>query len=260
MVVLRGGRIIDAGSSSIRETFGAILVCRGLVTEAVLTEALERQHWSGEERRLGRILVEMGAIAPQSVEDVVRHQVGRVLAELGQWFDGFFRFDVTTVPVGDEIELDARDFVSGEGLSADHVLLEVATRLDEESPKPPAEDTSSPPDTPTLSGIADDLATPALPGELTLMLMRFAARAVDRGVLLAVRGDNAEPVGYFGIEGTPANRRTPGLGAVQVPLGEAPLLASVLRSRHAHRGRPEEGPGNRRLFSLLGGSAPPRSW
>ena len=44
LIVMRLGRIVYAASSSVREAFGNILVCRGLVPAETLAEALERQH------------------------------------------------------------------------------------------------------------------------------------------------------------------------------------------------------------------------
>src|SRR5215470_4394747 len=60
LIVLPRGRIISAASSSVRMTLGNIMVTRGLVQESVLLEALERQHFAQDEKRLGEVLVEMG--------------------------------------------------------------------------------------------------------------------------------------------------------------------------------------------------------
>src|SRR5262245_61021742 len=191
MVLMRRGRIIYAASSSVRTTFGNVLVSRGVIDESALLEALERQHFAPEEKRLGQVLVEMGRVSPNDVEEAVRYQIGLVLTELCQWTTGFFKFDAVEIPEKGEIEVDAQDFVSTEGLSTDRLLLEVATQIDESQrdaaqATTPAADTSATsasasaapaalPSVP-LEGLVGDLQTPSLRGEISVMLMRLGAR------------------------------------------------------------------------------------
>jgi len=47
LIVFRGGRVIYAASNAAREALGSILVCRHLVSEATLRQALERQRSVG---------------------------------------------------------------------------------------------------------------------------------------------------------------------------------------------------------------------
>jgi hypothetical protein len=94
LVVVRIGRIVYAASSSIRETFGNILVCRGLLTPEVLATALERQHLAADRRRLGALLVESGAISEAQLQEVLQQQTGLVVQELCRWRSGYFKFEV----------------------------------------------------------------------------------------------------------------------------------------------------------------------
>ena len=73
--------------------------------------ALELQHASGEEKRLGTVLVEMGVVTHEQVEEAVRYQTGVVLTELCQWRDGYFRLEAFDIPSHGEIAVDAQDFV-----------------------------------------------------------------------------------------------------------------------------------------------------
>ena len=88
LIVVRMGRILYAVSSAVHETFGNILVRRGLVSDETLATALERQHLAPEPRRLGSVLVEMGRLTDSEIEDVVRQQTTRVVQELCRWPSG----------------------------------------------------------------------------------------------------------------------------------------------------------------------------
>jgi hypothetical protein len=71
LLAFRAGRIIYAASSALRETFGSILVLRGLLNEADLMEALERQHNAKRPTRLGNVLVGMGKTDEKALRDKV---------------------------------------------------------------------------------------------------------------------------------------------------------------------------------------------
>jgi len=149
MVVFRGGKIIYAASSSFRENLGSMLLSRDLIDEAQLVAALEQQHKSAEEKRLGNILIEIGALSEEALESVLRDQVSRVLSEFIPWSEGGFKFDSMEIADHGEVELSAGDLLAPFGLSTDHVLLEAAQRIDEGGPMdetvPPVEETSPQP-------------------------------------------------------------------------------------------------------------------
>jgi len=271
LIVLRRGRIIYAASSSVRMTLGNIMVCRGLVPEPMLLEALERQHFAQDEKRLGEVLVEMGQVSPEDVEEVVRYQIGLVLTELCQWTTGFFKFDAMELPEGGEFEVDAQDFVAAGGLSTDRLLLEIATEIDESSRHasrtpapanadmtPPAGVTvvAPPPQIPAvpLDGLVGEIQTPALRGEISVTLMRLAARVVGRGVLFAVRGDALTAIGNFGFEGEGATGPPP--NRLHLSLAEPSVFAEVLQRKETYRGPLPPGAGNDRLREALGSQAP----
>jgi hypothetical protein len=263
LIVLRNGRIIYAASSSVREAFGNILLCHGLVSEATLTAALERQQWTGRDQRLGAVLIEMGALREEEVRDVVRYQVATVLAELDQWDDGFFRFDVLDIPERGEIEVDAQDFVVTEGLNTEEILMQVAVKLDEGGGAPGA--SASTPQSgaaseahgtkgASLQQIVEELPTLVLHGEISQMIMRRASSSVNRGILFIVRGDVAVGIGHFGLP----PRSTPGLEpeAFRLPLSKASVVSEVVQHQESYCGPLPSAPGNQRLIGLLGGGSP----
>ncbi len=265
LIVMRRGRIIYAASSSVRMTLGNIMVCRGVINEAVLLEALERQHFSQDEKRLGQVLVEMGKVSPEDVEEVVRYQIGLVLTELCQWTSGFFKFDAVEIPEAGEFEVDAQDFVATEGLSTDRLLLEVATQLDESHRDAAGPGTAAPQDptaasgsaaTPAvpLEGLVGELQTPTLRGEISVMLMRLGARVLGRGVLFAVREEELTAMGHFGFEGHGASGSPP--HDLRVSLAEPSIFAEVVQRKETYRGPLPAGPANERLRDQLGPDAP----
>lgn len=262
LILLRNGRIIYAASSSVRESFGNILVCRGLISEAVLTEALERQQSSGENRRLGAVLIDMGVVREEDVVEVVRYQVASVLAEVDQWQEGFFRLDTMDIPEGGEVEVDAQDFVVTEGLNTEQVLLQVAAELDEEEASAPEADGGAPAEAPaepparaaSLRGIAEELPTLVLQGEISQMIMRRASTVVNRGILFIARESTAAGIGHFGLP----PQSSPGLDrdAFQLPLAEASVVTDVIEHQETYHGSLPPTAGNERLVRLLGGGHP----
>ena len=139
VIVFRQGKIIYAANSSARETLGFLLLTADLITEQQLLEALEIQHQADEEKRLGSILVETGALPSEALERVVRTQLEKVLNEFMDWDKGFFKFERLDLPDRGEIGVDAEDFILPEGLRADQVLVDISSAIEtrsKESPPP----------------------------------------------------------------------------------------------------------------------------
>lgn len=249
LIVVRQGRIVYAASSSIRETFGSILVCRGLVKPEALAEALERQHSLADGRKLGTLLVEAGAISEAQLEEALRQQTGLVVQELCRWQSGYFRFEVAPVASGGDIGVDAEDLVVPAGVATDQVLLEAMTRLDE------ADSGASPPS--TALAIAGAPLAPSLRGEVALGLLRRASAVVPRGLLLLLRGDEAQGAGQVGLDELPdADELARG---VRLPLSEPSVISDAVERRESWTGPVPPTPANEKLLTLLGGRRPRRA-
>ena len=246
LIVVRQGRIVYAASSSIRETFGSILACRGLVEPETLAAALERQHASADGRKLGDFLVEAGAISETQLQEALRQQTGLVVQELCRWRSGYFRFEVAPVASAGDIGVDAEELVVAAGMATDQILLEAMTRLDESEPA------ISPPS--TALAIAKAPLAPSLRGEVTLGLLRRASAVVCRGLLLLLRGDEAQGAGQVGLEGPlePDDLAR----AVRLPLAEPSVVSDAVERRESWRGAVPPTPANERLLTLLGGLRP----
>ena len=243
-VVVRDGRSVYAASSSIRETFGNILVCRGLVSAETVAVALEQQHAAGDDRKLGHILVAMESLTEEQLQDVVKQQTGLVVKELCRWRSGYFRFEVAPVASKGEIGVDAEDLVVADGVPTDQILLEAMARLDEEEPTPE----SSP------RAIADAIFSPALRAETTVGLLRRAGAVVVRGLLLVVRGDEVQGAGQFGLEGS--DDPDEAARGLRLPLDEPSVIADAVKHRETWRGSVAETPANAQLLRLRGGPRP----
>ena len=245
LVVVRQGRIVYAASSSIRESFGNILVCHGLVTPDVLAGALEKQHLAADGRRLGDLLVESGAISEEQLQEALKHQTGLVVQELCRWRSGYFKFEVTPVASSGDIGVDAEELVVTGGVATDQVLLEAMTQLDEAAAEP---DLLS-----TPRAIASAAFAPSLRGEVTLGLLRRASAVVSRGLLLVLRGDEAQGASQLGLEVSDPDALA---RRVRLPLGEPGVVAEAVNRRDSWKGVVPAGLENDRLLELLGGVRP----
>jgi hypothetical protein len=245
VVVVRLGRIVYAASSSIRETFGNILVCRGLASPDALAAALERQHRAADGRKLGEFLVEAGVITEGQLQDALRQQAGLVVQELCRWRSGYFRFEVTPVASAGDIGVDTEELVVAAGVATDLILLEAMTRMDEAGAEA---------DRATALAIASGPLAPSLRGEVTVALMRRAAAVACRGLLLLLRGDEAQGAGQIGLDHLPEPDDL--ARSVRLPLTEPSVIAGAVERRESWRGAVPGTPANEKLLALLGGQAP----
>ncbi|HEV8254883.1 MAG TPA: DUF4388 domain-containing protein [Vicinamibacteria bacterium] len=87
-VAVKDGRLVFASSSSRDDRLGELLLRRGKIT---LTQYIEAGRAVGKGKRLGTILVEMGALpANELVRAVVEH-TQEIIYSVFQWTEGFYR-------------------------------------------------------------------------------------------------------------------------------------------------------------------------
>jgi hypothetical protein len=121
-VYFDNGAVIYAAIRSNPHPLGELLLRAGKISEGDLARAREMQR-RGDGRRLGEILVELGAITRRELERQVRFQVEEVVFEIMSWREGFFSFeerDVVDVPAEASIRI-----------STESLLMEGARRIDE---------------------------------------------------------------------------------------------------------------------------------
>jgi hypothetical protein len=267
LFVFREGRIIYGATNAHRETFGSALVLRGLITPAELQEALERKARAPEDRRLGHILLQMGAVTEEQLFDVLRGQLHEVTAEMFRWRQGVVEFEDMRIEPQGEVAVDAQDFLLRDGVSASGVLFSVAEGAEA------AEATESAASEPILAGLdwvpepglpageaptarvatsltelRRELHTPLWGGEVALGILRAGAGVVSRGVLLMRAADGFRGLGQFGVwEGEQTER----VRALRIANQSQSLLADVARSRRGFHGVPDRRPHSLLFFHFL---------
>jgi tetratricopeptide (TPR) repeat protein len=122
-VFFEAGKVVFATVRSNPHPIGTLLLRSGKITEAELDRARALQAGAGAQRRLGELLVELGAISARELERQVRLQVEAVVFELMSWNEGFFSFEEADVS-GAPADATAR-------ISTESLLMEAARRIDE---------------------------------------------------------------------------------------------------------------------------------
>ena len=123
MVFFDVGRVVHATIKSNPHPLGAVLLRAGKIAESDLERARAMQQQQHDGRRLGEVLVEIGAITARELERQVRLQIEAVVFELMSWREGFFSFEERRV---DDVPAEATIRISTESL-----LMEGARRIDE---------------------------------------------------------------------------------------------------------------------------------
>ncbi|HSO24882.1 MAG TPA: DUF4388 domain-containing protein, partial [Chondromyces sp.] len=234
MIVFRGGKIIYAASSTIRETFGSIALTLQIVSSRQLEQAVQLQYRSHEDKRLGEILVELGAMRQEDVERVLAHQVSQVVREIFEWKTGYFRFRNLEIEEEGDVEVDARDFIAGSPLDTRSVALDAARELDETSRTEEAArarteaEAEEPAEPTTLAELMAEVAGPALTAETIRDIFVVAAASLSRGVIFLVRDHSALGLAQFGLpDGDPPPSQR--VRQLALPTDEYSLISTAVR-------------------------------
>jgi hypothetical protein len=121
-VYFEKGAVVYAEIESNPHLLGRLLVQSGRIVDADLNRARDMQ-LAGDERRLGEILVDIGALTQRDLERQVRAQVEEVVFELVGWREGYFSFVEGVLA---DLPAEARVRIPTESL-----LMEGARRIDE---------------------------------------------------------------------------------------------------------------------------------
>ncbi|MFW6079370.1 MAG: DUF4388 domain-containing protein [Gemmatimonadota bacterium] len=115
------GMIVGANRRRSTRWIGRQLLRAGKLTERELERALEAQRREPDQR-LGEILVEMGSLEREALEQHLRFQLEETVYELMGWTEGRFRFEERDEAASDAIQVSVR---------VDSLLMEGARRIDE---------------------------------------------------------------------------------------------------------------------------------
>jgi hypothetical protein len=116
------GAVVAAEIQSNPHPLGSVLLRSGKVSESDLARARDMQA-SGDSRRLGEILIAVGAVPRKELERQVRAQVEEVIFELMGWSEGYFSFS--------ESPLDHVPAQASLRIPTGALLMEAARRIDE---------------------------------------------------------------------------------------------------------------------------------
>jgi hypothetical protein len=152
VIVLREGRVVYAAGGTKAETLAGRLLRQGLVGEAHLLAALERQHDGDRFRPLSDVLEEMGLLTGGTLKSVVRQRLQELIVELLGWDEGYFRFEPTPADSGGPLEVDLGDFVVPEGIAPMELLMHAMTAIEGAAEAPSDSSTTAAPT--TAPGIA----------------------------------------------------------------------------------------------------------
>ncbi|MGH7473731.1 MAG: DUF4388 domain-containing protein, partial [Candidatus Methylomirabilales bacterium] len=139
-ILFKNGMVISAISDSTRHTLSNILISEKRLSESALMAALELQHLSSDNKRLGAILIEKGIITREVLQEALRAQIEQVMSEFLGWESGFFRFDMIEVVSDDGITIDVGEFLGKAGMKPELLFLDGTHRPDDrreaEMPRP----------------------------------------------------------------------------------------------------------------------------
>ncbi|HEX9611346.1 MAG TPA: DUF4388 domain-containing protein [Gemmatimonadales bacterium] len=122
-VYFEGGAVVFAEIKSNPHPLGALLLRTGKITEADLERARDMQQRQGDRRRIGEILVSLGAITQRELQRQIRFQIEEVVFELMSWSEGNFSFNE-----GGTVDLPADVTIR---IPVEALLMEGARRIDE---------------------------------------------------------------------------------------------------------------------------------
>ncbi len=303
--LFKDGKIVHAADGGPRESLGQLMLARNIVSRETLERALDLQTNDNEHRRLGTILVSLGAVTEEQVELLIRERLQAITREFLHAETGFFSFkpeeERSSKGADDPIDVDLPT-----GMNTDQFILDLLTRLDaveerEGRPQmlggsgggPTESDVDRVESDITLSGIFSymvdpatygtetaepdtdldiarnlaelrslmieiQLRSPSFTGEITLMILRFATRIVNRGLLCHVTPGGITGIGQFGLarpgETTESVDRR--VRAMRIPLDEPSVFIEVFETMHSYRGRLKDSWWNSQLIRFLGGPAP----
>lgn len=250
MVVFRRGRIIYVASSSVRENLGSLLLSRKLISESQLMEALELKDSHAETKRLGNVLVEMGVLSQEKLEEVIREQFSRIISGFIHWSSGSFEFECLELADHGEVEVDAEEFHVGSGVESTHVLLDAARHADEQEAQQGGRN--------SLDSLIEEVHSPMISGETAYRLLDLMSEICGRCVLFAAYTDDFQVVGHFGldtVEGTSAK----GVSHLVISRLESSVLARAAEKECPILTRLEASDGDAQILEALGGPSDTKS-
>ena len=131
VVVFVEGKVIQAATNDLRDSLGSLLFVKGLADESSLRRALEIQRGPRRGMKLGQVLVEMGVLTREQLEETIRKHIENLVCMLLKWEKGDFSFETEPSALDEELRSATRELEIDDGLSTEYLLVESARLLDE---------------------------------------------------------------------------------------------------------------------------------
>jgi hypothetical protein len=246
-LAFRDGAIIYAASTGIRETVGAMLVRRELITKDQLEEALQRQKDQEETALLGNILVEMEAVTSDDLTKVVFLQFQNVIREALGWNEGVGTYAPMDIPDLGAVRVDPQEVILETGFRAEQILLGGAARHDET-----VHDGEKPDYFRAVREVLDNMKEESIivTSEMAAAILDDANTLVRRAILFLVYPDALGVVGAFDTEDREQSLELAGR-RIERQDREGSVVSWVIQEGCSYRGRLKDNEGNRPLRDLL---------
>ena len=126
------GRIISAWTPDSKR-LGDLLVSLGAIEDLTLMEALARQERQVPRVSLGKVLVTMEAITKDRLREVIADQIEHTIYDLVTWSSGDFDFALDELRPVDDIAVYPGDILPDINLNTQIVVLEALRIFDEKN-------------------------------------------------------------------------------------------------------------------------------
>ncbi len=285
VIVLREGNIVFAASEKLRDAVRASFGRdRSPTGHFVIDEELRRA-----------AMADPPAADGDADDGMLHDQIEGVVRDLLDWRAGRFVFDAAAVPDAGGATVDASRLGDRPGVAPEDVLLRTLTRMDERDREQwkadiesagqadgdgelhadisgvfrlirtrPGDDGGTAPGAAErgagIRPVVEEVAalrglTSELTADLVLLVLRYAARLVARGVLFARRATGFQGIGQFGLPlGDPSPDQR--LRSLTVPADEPSFLAAAAERGSCIVGRLSADTWDRTLVERLGGGEP----
>ena len=251
-LAFRDGAIIYAASTGIRETVGAMLVGRELITEAQLQTALQRQKEQEGTALLGNILIEMEVVTAEDLTKVVFHQFQNVIREALGWAEGVGTYTPMDIPDLGAVRVDPQEMFLDTGFHAEQILLGGAAQHDET-----AHGGENPDYFRAVRAVLDNMKEESIvvTSEMAAAILDDANTLVRRAILFLVYPDALSVVGAFDSDDRNSSLSLAGQ-QIERHDREDSVVSWVIQEGCSYQGRLKDGEGNRPLRDLLGDDIP----
>lgn len=283
VVVFKNGQVIQAAADFVKEDIGEILLSGEIIKKKDLDLAMEVKKMLPEDKSIEEVLIEMGLISKETLEEVNRHRIEDIVYRLLLWEDGEFSFELGEGDLKERVKMNHLGYPLQYGMSPEYLIME-STRLYDERRKEGIEtlprktlprfepleekveseeweeeflerDKGDRKVLSSLKAMVTELRFPTATSEITLLILRYASDVVNRGILFMVKKNEIVGLGQFGIElkGESPDQR---VRNIRIPVDEPSVFLKVLETLQTYKGGLEENKWNDYLINEIGGANP----